>query len=1624
MIPQIEEIDFPKIDGKQYATLSSATVTLQDMGEKNITAQVKIDGDIAPNFSRDWVVKFRGEKYIMPLRKPQAAKENTSLNSTVDLTFQHWAQYQLKRYYFFTVDAVQTDTFIPDKYIAGVSLNLKNFCILLGKVLSYYYGDTITVDLDSEWESKDSGEAVNIEINNSYIWDVLLKLYELYAVRWKIVAGDDADHYIIKIGVTEPEVSQILEYGFEGGLLKVERQVQSADIRNKLLGRGGSKNLPLRYFKDVDPANPSFPADPDWIPELRNVVFSELRSKEFRDYVKGWKTNPHRQLTEADGSPIIPFGQIDPIEVEEGDAELASTNWAYRKGGTDVRFDPPEYVKDDESIARYGELMGGLENNEDIYPTIQGRSIAGLGRIDEVVAVEQVTEDTVITEAAASDAVTVNVAPTDGKGAATVTKSAAELTSNPIVTVTVNGGQFMIPEETKGNFVVDNVAVSVVWNNGGSVFYVENVLGESYYELTGYTVKVYDSLNKEISSPSGIPGGLYTYKIVATVRMKPNSSGNFVGNYSVTVGHAGGKLTYATISKQRDGRTFDIWVKNIWNTIKRPYETGEQYAKRVWTPILGDREGNEAKVIFSDGWLSIGGDYEFKIVEGGVAYDPSESIDVDGVSVPSHWRLTLERSDADLESTGLYIPSSTVNGAAGDHFFFTGIELPHYYVPWAEEELQNCKLGELEKVSEIAPTWVVTPDRVRFNMLSGDEAETLLQRLTPGSPVRLADKRFILNDNGEPAAYETLYLQSMTLTFREPTSGDAALNPDVEIVLSNDYAVTASPVATLQGSIEALSRRVGNLGNIEQIIRAVGDKLYLRKDGIADRSVSPTEFANLLTSYGFRQGMVGGTGWGFYRDANGNWVLETDRLKARQDFEVNNLVVSQISARGGMIVESAAALEITAVEELESGNYRCYFDQKGGSIKNLFVVDDVALSHRFDPGTNQPPTSAGPSSAYEKFYKRRVMAVGESYVDLKGIAKATLPAEATMAAAAPPIQFDTGINGSGIPAAGDTIVQYGNYTDATRRYVIVRDVVGGGYERFIEGLDSVNSAGTEYYFVGKQHGMYGNKARFFLGNTQNFIEFVEGVLHIKADLSVESTIDGMSVAEYIESTVGDEIENYALGTGMEAVFMPHHNYANETMTLYKVTGLNIGDTVKISFDYDVVDVFPLTLLWVILGREYGYRPVLKFTANGSGHFESDPFELGEGAAWDYIKDTTADTVSEIYIRADQATGGEVRISNLMFVKGDEMPDKWRPSPRDFNFMAKALGGNTSISGGLVLTSAVEVGEWGQSGFTVGAGMSGISNPQHAQGGVVFWGGGTYDQASAGQSTYVIYRDGTGHTSGGTIKFLKDYLQVGDYVNLTRDGLDMTVGNVQKMRLGNFSATTRKDTIMYDTVDTALGVLDWPAMSVRYEVTDANTLRTKVEVFPSKNPSKDIGVVLAGTKVTIARTDGNSYRAVSLYSGYGTPPDDMKVSSGSKIMLRVAFISGSNTVYREDIAPEPKLDNNGNLTYDLSSVEWVPNQKYDKVKVVFSFFNSGGDAVTGGTVTAGIQPSSNNELKIVRDFAEETVTELGNDGARFSWGNSNLFQCEGFWGVRVGGYGIQVTPTGINILKPGTGWKPL
>lgn len=1132
MIPDIAEINFPVDEnGKQYATLHQAVVSFETMGERTINTQVRIDGDIVPDFT-GWQLEFRGERFVLPTMEPQAVKDNTTRNSLVDLTFISWPIQEMKRYFFMEMTAYNSGTAIANRYVASVGLSIKNFVILFNRVLKYYFDDKITMDLYMADSDIYSNDVVYVDINYSHIWDVLLKFYEAYGTKWFIKRTNvpGLNEYIIYVNYPQESIDDHdFEYGYQGGLIRFERQVPDDDIVNILLGRGGTKNLPYRYFKRTDPENPTFEGDPDAINELSTVYFDRLLDSNFRSYIQGWLTN---KLCEVDSVQ-------QPKRYWERRGEV---DFAYRFAHFDKKFMPVEYVKDDDSIAKYGEHWGALDDNDDIFPTIQGVSIAGIGRVDEVVGVSPIVTDDIQagTYAAASEIDIEGVMKT------------SHIEPNSRFETDVRGVDFVVPEGLSANF--ERVGSWVGKITKGFSRYGERARRIGAYaippndpinqQITINTalskITVYNKLTGEEVPQSAIPAGEYYYTLHIVIDSVYES-----GTYEYvdfTYGVNGMRLSPGSANINVWKPTFEIWIKNIWSSEQEEEETDEEYATRVWTPILGDHLGGEAKVAFSDGFMS-GAGYEFPL-----AAWPVVDRTVSREGFQSEWRLTLSKSDAEFDATGLFIPNATTGGSPvpGDHFYFLGVELPHQYVLWAEEKLTQYKLAQLENLKQVNPTWVVAFDKVRINSLEeGEYEKTLAERLEAGAIIKTKDKRFT---NGETLS---LYVNSITYTWNEPSVGAPYIVPDVEVVLSEKIIPSNGTMSRISGEIENIKATYTKTDDLEKAIRSVADPLFLKKTGESDTSASPTTFASKISSLNFRKGGVDGRGWGIYEDSSQKYqpavsedytdyspeeeegegsvdagtqnslllskspasyrlladagqeesqgesqteiqpssVLEIDKLIVRKEMQVNSLVINQISAVGGKEITSAAAIVCTNVIE-NADSYTCYFDQKQGSVANLFKVNDIAFGQVFDA-----------NDAELRYYKMVVSAID---VDSITLSKANR-------------------DGIGSPMAGDTIVQFGNTTDPTRQYVIVKDVIGGGYERMLSGLtideEGNFTTGEEYFFAGRQTG---ETERLFIGDANGrYLEYKNNELTINARLTVQSEFENSdgsysSLGAYIE----------------------------------------------------------------------------------------------------------------------------------------------------------------------------------------------------------------------------------------------------------------------------------------------------------------------------------------------------------------------------------------------------------------------------------------------------------------------------------------------------------------------------
>lgn len=279
------------------------------------------------------------------------------------------------------------------------------------------------------------------------------------------------------------------------------------------------------------------------------------------------------------------------------------------------------------------------------------------------------------------------------------------------------------------------------------------------------------------------------------------------------------------------------------------------------------------------------------------------------------------------------------------------------------------------------------------------------------------------------------------------------------------HAITEEGVATLKSLL---------LGS---------DGLGISSDGIATLKE--------VVSAAFRSGALGsGFKLGNYSDSEDSY-LEVDHLLVRKAAEFVKLVIRELQSVGGEIVLSPASMKISKVDFLKKGTllpeygtaplrydvYRCTFLTKRGDeeITNPFVVNDLVRCQTFNikEGTT--------ANAKNKYYWRRVTAVGTDYIDI--------------------LALSGGNYGDSQPEVGDELVQMGNTTDVARQSVLYLSAYGSDSPsiKLYKGVNDYTLDGKEIFVVSRDE-VYALASMFKLkvkdGNTTKEMTLAELVLNV------------------------------------------------------------------------------------------------------------------------------------------------------------------------------------------------------------------------------------------------------------------------------------------------------------------------------------------------------------------------------------------------------------------------------------------------------------------------------------------------------------------------------------------------
>ena len=431
----------------------------------------------------------------------------------------------------------------------------------------------------------------------------------------------------------------------------------------------------------------------------------------------------------------------------------------------------------------------------------------------------------------------------------------------------------------------------------------------------------------------------------------------------------------------------------------------------------------------------------------------------------TRYKLTCNRDTDD--NIGMAFPNSDWQIKPGDKFILTGISMPDVYIKAASEKLEEAAIKYLGENDITKYTYSPTID----SKFMADHPEI-------SASVKEGD---ILNFEDTDLGIDASIIIS-SLTIKE---GDPII-PSYEVTLNNEQ-VTSS-IEKIQNAVSEIASNVSGvtMDQIKSQIASYGSRYFISKINNDIAAGSITFQKEQIFKNGLRDSALisSQTGWHIGYDTAGNSIMEIDKINVRKTALFHEIVNERISHVAGAQMLSLAAITVSSVEEIRSGDaitaYKCFFDTGDGKAVNGFEVGDKAMCQVF-------------SGTETKYYWMLVTDTGSDYITLSNTIKDTV--------------F------TGVPEIGDYIVQCGHISDTDRQNVIILRSFGTPEIVQYKGVGQ----GDEFTFTGKDVSVIspaGNKftGDFISKNTNRNIEDEIGSLNAYLESTKEylqNQIDGV-----------------------------------------------------------------------------------------------------------------------------------------------------------------------------------------------------------------------------------------------------------------------------------------------------------------------------------------------------------------------------------------------------------------------------------------------------------------------------------------------------------------------------------
>lgn len=418
-------------------------------------------------------------------------------------------------------------------------------------------------------------------------------------------------------------------------------------------------------------------------------------------------------------------------------------------------------------------------------------------------------------------------------------------------------------------------------------------------------------------------------------------------------------------------------------------------------------------------------------------------------------QVTIKKNE---EEKAIEMPSDFLRPAIGDKYVLIDIAMPESYVSAAENRLNQVALAYYEKNSD--PTlnfaYNIDCDPIWFKQVGA--------KVVLGNTVMITDTDMGINGEIRIAAYKR-DLQS-TYKYEFEVTDSIGAN---EII--RQYAQQQRTLQLIESSglldINQIRKNIflNRLSEQDGYLMLSGTKI---KAGVADytpesghslkadyakdsdqwdgrhfddfisqpvRKTDAVTFLSVVADTVNSKGYVSGfTGTGYKINPDGS--AEFDNLTVRKELNVNVLNVREITGGGGSIAITNVAKIKTVTENADY--WSCQINTDDGTIAVQFRVNDMVRCQVWD-------------GKRLKYYTARVRAVSAGIFDLDKAGK----------------------TGGGIPAAGDSVFQFGNTTDTSRQGLIylTNSDTGAPYIDVLDGINSDSLAGKTKVRLGKLSGI-------------------------------------------------------------------------------------------------------------------------------------------------------------------------------------------------------------------------------------------------------------------------------------------------------------------------------------------------------------------------------------------------------------------------------------------------------------------------------------------------------------------------------------------------------------------------